>query len=74
MGKFYAPPSREGLDDKRALHGSQSAAHPFTRGGTVFLAAPPKGRGIEDTVVYVGEGPDAGVGSTSSGNGTKLIA
>ena len=58
---------------ERALHGTQPTAQPFSRGNRIVLLLRLGGRG-EDAVVGVGEGPDCGIGSRSSGNSSKLIS
>ena len=65
--------SRRGLHEKRALHCAQSTTQPFLRRGAIILLLLDSGGG-KDAVVGVGECPDGGIGSGSSGNGTKLIA
>ena len=63
-----------GLDEECVFHGFQSAVYPFTRGNAIILVALLKGRGREDAVIRVGEGPDGGIWSRGGGNGAKLIA
>jgi hypothetical protein len=66
--------SEKGLQEERALHRAQSTAQPFTRGSVIVFLLWVEGGGREDTVVDVGEGPDGGIRSRSSGKGTELIA
>lgn len=59
--------SRKGrLHNERALHRAQSATHPLCGGSAIAI--------VQDTVIDLGEGPDRGIWSGSSGNGTKLVA
>lgn len=61
------------LHDQCGLHRAQSTTHPLLGGGAIAFVPWPEGGGGKDIIVDVGEGPNSGIGSRSSGNGTELV-